>query len=84
MDTLAKALADMQKRYPKALILGHRDLSPDKDHDGVIEPHEFIKACPCFNAREFAVSHGLKPAGIGEAMVKVVADAQAFPETTVA
>lgn len=85
MATLAAALKDIQGRYPNAKILGHRDLSPDKDHDGVIEPHEFIKECPCFNAREFAVSHGLKAAPIGEAMkVKVAADLMAFPETTVA
>nr|WP_314634391.1 N-acetylmuramoyl-L-alanine amidase [uncultured Porphyromonas sp.] len=36
---------------PKSLILGHRDLSPDRDGDGEIEPHEWIKVCPCFDAR---------------------------------
>ena len=30
---------------------GHRDLSPDKDRDGVVEPHEWLKACPCFDVR---------------------------------
>jgi N-acetylmuramoyl-L-alanine amidase len=85
MKSLAELLAITQRKYPNAKILGHRDLSPDKDHDGVIEPHEFIKECPCFNAREFAIEHGLKAAPIGEAMkVKVAADAMAFPETTVA
>jgi len=31
-------------------ICGHRDMSPDKDGDGVVEPHEWVKACPCFDA----------------------------------
>ena len=31
-------------------IVGHRDLSPDLDGDGIVEPHEWIKQCPCFNA----------------------------------
>lgn len=36
--------------YPRTQILGHRDLSPDLNGDGKIEPAEWIKACPCFNA----------------------------------
>ena len=31
-------------------IVGHRDLSPDKNGNGVVEPDEWIKQCPCFNA----------------------------------
>lgn len=31
-------------------IVGHRDLSPDRDGDGVVEPHEWVKYCPCFDA----------------------------------
>lgn len=30
-------------------ITGHRDLSPDLDGDGVVEPNEFVKQCPCFD-----------------------------------
>ena len=33
-------------------VVGHRDLSPDKNGDGVIEKHEWLKACPCFNAAD--------------------------------
>lgn len=36
--------------YPDAQICGHRDLSPDLNHNGTIEPSEYIKQCPCFNA----------------------------------
>lgn len=31
-------------------ILGHRDFSPDKNKNGIIEPWERIKECPSFNA----------------------------------
>lgn len=33
-------------------IRGHRDYSPDLDGDGEIEPHEWLKLCPCYNAIE--------------------------------
>ncbi len=29
------------------------DTSPDLNGDGVIEPYEYVKACPCFDVREF-------------------------------
>ena len=58
-----KTMIDLLKRlikvYPHAVILGHRDLSPDLDGDGVIEPFEFIKICPCFDAGPWAKSVGL-------------------------
>jgi len=38
-------------KYPGADVLGHRDHSPDKDGDGVIEQHEWLKECPCFDVR---------------------------------
>jgi N-acetylmuramoyl-L-alanine amidase len=31
-------------------ICGHRDLSPDTNGNGVVEPHEWVKQCPCFEA----------------------------------
>lgn len=31
-------------------ITGHRDMSPDLDGDGVVEPNEWVKVCPCFEA----------------------------------
>lgn len=45
-------LKDLKKNYPKAKIVGHRDLSPDLNGNGVIEPFEWTKQCPCFNATE--------------------------------
>jgi len=32
-------------------IKGHRDYSPDKDGDGVIEKHEWLKDCPCIDVK---------------------------------
>lgn len=48
---LLSLLMDLRKLYPKAKISGHRDFSPDKNHDGVISPDEYIKECPCFDAK---------------------------------
>lgn len=64
MDTLKTELAALALRYPDALICGHRDLSPDRDGDGVIEPAEHIKACPCFDAIPWAAALGLPAAPI--------------------
>lgn len=49
-DSLRLLLADLKKRYPDAQILGHRDISPDKNHNGKVDPWERIKECPCFDA----------------------------------
>lgn len=37
--------------YPGCLVCGHRDLSPDLNGNGEIEPEEWIKACPCFEVK---------------------------------
>lgn len=39
----------MRSQFPDAVVVGHRDLSPDVNHDGIIEPWEWLKACPCFD-----------------------------------
>jgi peptidoglycan hydrolase-like protein with peptidoglycan-binding domain len=49
---LLSLLMDLRKLYPKARISGHRDFSPDLNHNGIIEPWERIKECPCFDAKE--------------------------------
>ena len=36
--------------FPGSRVCGHRDLSPDRNGNGEIEPEEWIKACPCFEA----------------------------------
>lgn len=46
-------IATLKLAYPGAEVLGHRDLSPDLDGDGVIEEHEWLKECPCFDVRSW-------------------------------
>jgi N-acetylmuramoyl-L-alanine amidase len=49
---LVATLQKLKKDFPNARILGHRDLSPDINRNGVIESREWVKSCPCFNALE--------------------------------
>ncbi|MDY5688012.1 MAG: N-acetylmuramoyl-L-alanine amidase [Bacteroidaceae bacterium] len=41
----------LRKRYPDAVIQGHRDFSPDRNGNGKIEKNEWIKKCPGFDAK---------------------------------
>jgi N-acetyl-anhydromuramyl-L-alanine amidase AmpD len=41
-------------------ICGHRDLSPDKDGDGLVEPFEWLKTCPGFDVGHW-LKNGLVP-----------------------
>ena len=47
--SLIKIIKILKNIYPDISIHGHRDFSIDKDGDGV-EKHEYMKACPCFDA----------------------------------
>ncbi len=49
LRTLLKVI---HNRYPTAVIQGHRDFSPDLNRNGKIERNEWIKECPCFDAKE--------------------------------
>lgn len=49
-DSLIKLLKELRGRYPGAKIMGHRDISPDKNKNGIVDPWERIKECPCFDA----------------------------------
>ena len=49
--TLLNILTRLKQKYPNAIIMGHRDISPDKNHNGIVDPWERIKECPCFNAK---------------------------------
>lgn len=51
--SLIKVIKDIKKRYGTVKrVIGHRDTSPDLNGNGIIEPYEFIKGCPCFDAIE--------------------------------
>ncbi len=62
MSALGALVRRLLAKYPNATVLGHRDLSPDRDDDGVVEPSEWLKACPCFDARLWARTNGLRAA----------------------
>ena len=48
---LIKLLKELRPRYPNARIMGHRDIaSTDTNHNGIIDPWERVKECPCFDA----------------------------------
>ena len=49
--SLRTLLGALKKRYPQAVIQGHRDFSPDTNGNGVVDPWERIKDCPCFDAK---------------------------------
>lgn len=51
IEGLRCLLIDLKQRFPHAEILGHRDFSEDKNNNGIIEPFEFSKACPCYDAK---------------------------------
>lgn len=48
---LRSLLKELKGKFTSADILGHRDLaSEDKNHNGIIDPWERCKECPCFDA----------------------------------
>ena len=49
--SLLLLLKALKKKYPNAIIQGHRDFSPDTNKNGIVDPWERIKACPCFDAK---------------------------------
>lgn len=49
---LRELIGHLLKIYEGADVLGHRDYSPDVNHDGVISPEERMKECPCYDVRE--------------------------------
>lgn len=50
--SLKSLLKMLHSRYPEAVIMGHRDISPDSNGNGIVDPWERIKECPCFDAMD--------------------------------
>ena len=58
--TLLKRVRYWKGLYPHAAVVGHRDLSPDRDGDGLVEPHEWLKACPGFDTKVWCKANAIK------------------------
>lgn len=56
---MAAYVLNFHRRFPDVKIIGHRDLSPDLNGNGIIEPFEFMKACPSFEVSEWLKSIGI-------------------------
>lgn len=52
-NSLISLLYSLTRKYPKAEVVGHRDLSPDVNGDGEITREEWLKNCPCFDINEW-------------------------------
>lgn len=53
MRSLVFVLHVLSLAYPGAEVLGHRDLSPDRNGDGIVTRDEWVKDCPCFDVRSW-------------------------------
>ena len=51
-ESLHRLVRELLQRYPDAKVVGHRDLSPDTNYNGIVDPWERIKECPCFEVIE--------------------------------
>ena len=50
-EALHRLVSELLQRYPEAKVVGHRDLSPDTNYNGIVDPWERIKECPCFEVK---------------------------------
>lgn len=50
--SLRVLVATLKFAYPFADVVGHRDLSPDRNGDGIITSNEWLKECPSFDVKE--------------------------------
>lgn len=59
-EVLRQLVEQAHDQYPAAVIQGHRDFSPDKNRNGIIDPHEWIKACPSFSVKGWLQEIGFR------------------------
>lgn len=57
---LRELVQTLKRTYPEARVLGHRDMSPDKNGDGVIKKDEWVKECPSFSVTDWEAG-GMEP-----------------------
>lgn len=56
---LLKEVVYYRRQFPKAKVVGHRDLSPDTNKNGKVDKWEWLKDCPCFSVEEWLIEVGL-------------------------
>lgn len=62
-EALAVLVRSLRAAMPSITrVVGHRDLSPDLDGDGVIAPHEWLKTCPGFDVSAWLAADMAVPA----------------------
>lgn len=49
-ETLIWLITNLKHTLNICKVQGHRDYSEDKNGNGIIEPFEYLKTCPCFDA----------------------------------
>lgn len=59
-ERLAANIGGLLRTYPNARVCGHRDLSPDQDNDGLVEPWEWLKICPGFSVADW-LANAMQP-----------------------
>lgn len=79
LATLEKRMRELSADFPDIKWCGHGDLSPDKNGNGIIEPFEHIKACPCFDVIPWARERGLPVADIKGNWKTVVLEPDSAP-----
>lgn len=58
--TMKRLVEELSAQFPRAIIKGHRDFSPDRNKNGIIEPHEWVKVCPSFEVKDWLNEIGFK------------------------
>lgn len=57
--SLLKLCQEYRLKYPGIRIVGHRDMSPDKNKNGKVDKWERLKDCPCFDVEGWLIEVGL-------------------------
>lgn len=60
LAAMERLVREQHALFPRAVIQGHRDFSPDKNRNGVIEPSEWVKACPSFSVKAWLEEIGFR------------------------
>lgn len=57
---MAKLTRKLLRDVGDVPVVGHRDMSPDKNGDGIITSNEWVKRCPSFDVKQWLKDEGIK------------------------